>query len=423
MTHNSVTGVAGLQEGERVVTGQLLDYEDDVGCAHTIHLHFEVARPNNPGSDDFFKEGGFIRKDRAQNLLPRVCGISGSQYRKATTYVVGNLVPGRAKYAYHGATEARYQALWDEARNCGYRLVWVDGYTDNGAPEFNLIFRPNPSGISWRSHRSMSGAEYQQRFDEYGGQDFRLTHVDSYLVGNSIRYAAVWEKSPGPQTVAYHGLNTAQHEARLDELVAAGYRPRVITPVSLGGVRRITALYQKTAVGSFEARSFLTPSEYQATFNANSEAGHRFVYLNAYTHDGAPRFAAIWWARPAVSTRAQHGLTFSRYQTAWSANLSAGISRGRSPAISRARASCTPGSGAAEVVSPRAAELRRLDKPTSGLEPLTPSLRVSRRTPGPGSLEPDSLRFGRSRLGQICRGRDISRDTSRRRPGRSRLRL
>ena len=77
--------------------------------------------------------------------------------------------------------------------------------------------------------------------------------------------------------------------------------PRVISPVSLNGSRRYTAIYLKVNSGGWEARSFLTPAEYQAKFDANTAAGRRLVYLNAYTHDGQPRITAIWWKSPAAS--------------------------------------------------------------------------------------------------------------------------
>lgn len=322
MTKNSVTDEANLDVGDEVEIGDFLGYEDDVGCASGNHLHFEVGRPADPA--DPIDAQGFLRGGSAENLIPRVCGIPGQQFVKGTTYVVGDLLPGAAEYALHGVRQSKYQERWEEARDCGYRLNWVDGYTDGGDLEFNLVFRNNSPRRAWRSHRRMTGAQYQQRFDDYKADGYRLTHVDSYVDDGAIRYAAIWEKVAGPPLVAYHGLTAAAHQQRLEDLVEQGYRPRIITPATRNGTRRVTALYLKTAVGSWEARSFLTPAEYQAKFNANKAAGRRLIYLNAYPHGGSPRITAIWWQTPAASIRAKHGLTSAKYQSAFDTNTEDG---------------------------------------------------------------------------------------------------
>ena len=59
MTKRSVTRDAGLSVGQRVRAGTFLGFEDDIGCAHGEHLHFEVAVPIDP--DDPIDDDGFIR--------------------------------------------------------------------------------------------------------------------------------------------------------------------------------------------------------------------------------------------------------------------------------------------------------------------------------------------------------------------------
>ena len=88
-----------------------------------------------------------------------------------------------------------------------------------------------------------------------------------------------------------------------------------------------TALYTKQAIGNFEARSFLTASEYQTKFDQNTANGRHLHYLNSYVHEGKPRFTAIWAQEPKVSGfKASHGLTGDKYQSSWEDALSAGFS-------------------------------------------------------------------------------------------------
>jgi hypothetical protein len=81
MTQGSVTGDAGWAEGDPVEAGIFLGYEDDVGCAHGQHLHFEVAVPEDP--DDPIDAEGFIL---GSNRIPRICHIPDETLVEGTRY-------------------------------------------------------------------------------------------------------------------------------------------------------------------------------------------------------------------------------------------------------------------------------------------------------------------------------------------------
>jgi hypothetical protein len=230
------------------------------------------------------------------------------------------------EYVRRGVPANQYQQVFDEAVESGYRLEWIDGYTDDGKVHFNAIFRTNDPAIAWISHHNMTGTTYQQHFDKYRDQGFALDHVDSYGVGNEVRYAAIWTKSGGAFT-AYHGKNSAEHQESFNSLTSKGWTPKVISVASVQGKLFYTALYTKQAIGNFEARSFLTASEYQTKFDENTANGRHLHYLNSYVHEGKPRFTAIWVQEPKVSGfKASHGLTGDKYQSSWEDALSAGFS-------------------------------------------------------------------------------------------------
>lgn len=228
------------------------------------------------------------------------------------------------EYARDGVSAHEYKQVFDEAVQSGYRLEWIQGYTDDGKAHFNVIFRTDEQGLDWKTHGSMTGTTYQQKFDEYLEEGFSLVHVDSYVVGDNVLFAAIWRKSSGVFT-AYHDSTAEQHQESFDSLTSAGWTPKVISVASVDGKRRYTALYDKQAIGSFEARSFLTPDEYQTKFDENKEKGRHLHYLKSYLHQGKLRFSAIWAEKPELSRyNAKHGLTAEQYQRIWEDEMSAG---------------------------------------------------------------------------------------------------
>lgn len=231
--------------------------------------------------------------------------------------------PGMAEVAKHGVPAASYQKVFDEITQAGYRPVWVDGYDVSGKTFFNVIFRP-ANGVKWEAHHGMTAAKYQAEFDAQKKDGFRLLHVDSYLEGGSVRYAAVWMKGGGPAQNAYHGKTVAEHQKLFDDLTKDGWRPQIVSVVSVSGERYHTALYTKEDVGSYWTKNFMTAAEYQKEYDSDAKAGRKLVYLNAYTHQGQPRFTAVWHSKVPGTVVAHHGMSSAQYQAEFNQQLAQG---------------------------------------------------------------------------------------------------
>lgn len=230
--------------------------------------------------------------------------------------------PGWGEVTRSGIAEASYQAEFDKATSSGYRPVWVDGYNVNGAVFFNAIFHPN-DGTAWAARHGMTGAQYQAEFDLRSGQGYHLQQVETYLHGNEVRYMSLFMKGAATARTAYHGLTKDQHQAKFNALTADGWRPMNISVTSPNNNLCYAALYEKRDVGAFFAKSFLTPAEYQTQFTANTNAGRKLMYLNAYTHAGTPHFTAIWQEK-AASVLARHGQNPAQYQAEFNKQMAEG---------------------------------------------------------------------------------------------------
>lgn len=327
MRQGTTTGAAGLKVGDTVKGGQYLGDEGAVGCAGGSHLHFEIGDPAS-GSNWFTTVGGFLtdNANSNRNRIARICGISNGMFASGQTYTAASepdmIASGSAEVARHGLAIGDYQCFYNQALLGGYEPEWLDMFDSGGKTYVNAIFRPKSAGAIAAYH-GLNGAQYQARFTEWTGKGYRPIIVESYLEGGSPRYAAVFKKSGGPATSAYHGVSAAAHQQKFDQLSAQGYVPRAVSVISSGGLK-YTALYEKGG-GSFQLKSQLTIAEYQEAFNANRAAGRHVAYLNGYTHGGQAYIAAIFGAGTPAGGKQRHGLTGGQYQSEYQSARNAGM--------------------------------------------------------------------------------------------------
>lgn len=195
--------------------------------------------------------------------------------------------------------EAEYQAVFNDMHSRGFKPALIDGFTWMSMTWFNVIFRP-ATGVTYQARHGMDGNEYQAEFNTWvKDKKYRLAHVESYWshARNRICYAALFEKSPGPEFSAYHGRSKAEHEALIETLKGQGFAPSEVSVVSAGGQRSYAARWEKQDVGSWEIRSTLSPAEFDNKFDANHAAGLHLVSCDAYWHGDDLNLAGVWHSK------------------------------------------------------------------------------------------------------------------------------
>jgi hypothetical protein len=125
---------------------------------------------------------------------------------------------GSAFVARHGLTSQQYQQEFDQLVHHGYCLTDVSGYAVGGQPRFAAIWERKTCPPFVARH-GMTAQQYQHQFDQLVHQGFRLKLVDGYSVGGQDFYAAIWERSHGPRSVARHGMTSQQYQQEFDQLV------------------------------------------------------------------------------------------------------------------------------------------------------------------------------------------------------------
>lgn len=185
--------------------------------------------------------------------------------------------------ARHGLTAQQYQQEFDKlVGQQGYRLKLVDGYNVGGQNHYAAIWEKS-SGPAFVARHGLTSQQYQQEFDQLTGQGYCLTDVSGYAVGGQAHYAAIWERKSCPAFVARHGLTAQQYQQEFDSLVGQqGYRLRLVNGYKIGGQVQYAAIWQKTSGPEFVARHGMTSDGYQQEFDKFVGQGYRLKLVSGY---------------------------------------------------------------------------------------------------------------------------------------------
>jgi hypothetical protein len=220
---------------------------------------------------------------------------------------------GPAWQARHGLTASEYQQEFDKLTRQGYRLIDISGYAVGGQDRYAAIWDKSP-GPAWQARHGLTATQYQQTFDQLAQEGYRLVHISGYTVGGQERYAGIWQKSPGPEWQARHGLTSDQYQQEFDRLAREGYRLVDVSGHAIGGQDRYAAIWEKSSGVDWQARHGMTSAQYQEEFNKLGQQGYRLVRVSGWGIGDNYHYAAIWVKSPGPAWVARHGMLSDSYQ-------------------------------------------------------------------------------------------------------------
>lgn len=229
--------------------------------------------------------------------------------------------------ARHGMTSSQFQSEFNKYTGQGFRLTLVNGY-GVGNKDYYVAIWEKKSGPAWVARHGMTSAQYQEAFNTYTGLGYKLTHISGYGVGNTDYYAAIWEKPANSAPwVARHALTSDQYQQAFNTYVGQGYRLTHVSGYGVGGQPRYAAIWEKKSGPAWAARHGMTSDQYQQEFNQFGQQGYRLVDVSAYSDStgGQALFAAIWEKKSGPAWAARHGMTSSGYQEEFNTHVQNGF--------------------------------------------------------------------------------------------------
>ncbi|QSQ14172.1 serine hydrolase [Myxococcus landrumensis] len=224
----------------------------------------------------------------------RLSYVSGYEDGGSARYAaIWEQTSGPAWRASHGLTSAQYQTAVVNQQAQGYRPVMVNGYSVGGVAYFAVIFHAS-NGVAWAARHDLTAAQYQTEFNNWVGQGYRLVHVSGYTSGGAERYAAIWDKTSGPASRAYHGMTSAQYQSTFTTNASQGYELAQVSSYNVGGTDLYAAIFHASSGIPAAARHGLSSAGYQQAVMDLKYQGYRPVMVAAHNNGSQPEFAMLW---------------------------------------------------------------------------------------------------------------------------------
>lgn len=214
--------------------------------------------------------------------------------------------------ARHGLTGAQYQQAYNDFGKKGYRLTSISGYESGGGARYAALWSKS-AGPDAAARHGLNPQQYQEAYNDLSKKGYRLTFVSGYAVGGKPYYAGIWHKGPGPASAARHGLTAQQYQAAVDAMVKQGFALSHVSAFSINGSPRFAAIFEKNQP-AWVARHGLTSAEYQKAFDEFTRKGYRLKVVSGYRQDRSDRYAAIWTKAAGPHASARHGIKDTHYQ-------------------------------------------------------------------------------------------------------------
>src|SRR5262245_61604267 len=186
---------------------------------------------------------------------------------------------------------ARFAALQDD-----HMVVDLEVDVINGAYRVGAVFRPNPDGRGWASHRNLTHAQFSERWNHYKERGYRLVDQETWIRNSKREYAGVWiENREGYGWASYRNVTSAQFSERFDLYRDRGYLPVDVEVYPVGDGFRYGAIWVENRESlDWKLRRGLTSAQYSAAFHGYADQGLRSLEVEPVQTGAGMRYAGIW---------------------------------------------------------------------------------------------------------------------------------
>lgn len=191
-------------------------------------------------------------------------------------------------------TADEFRAADEASRRDGLRPVRVAGVRVRGRLRYAGIWERSP-GPATRVELGLPVDTVQAVFEGYFDRGFRLAEVSVANLRGEDRYSAIFERAPAAEQISRNRLDRRAYFELFDDLAARGYRLRTVSGCFFEGVDLYAAIWERDGGPPIRARCDLTAAEFAAAEERYAAEGFSTARVSAYSSPGGPvRYAGIW---------------------------------------------------------------------------------------------------------------------------------
>ena len=166
---------------------------------------------------------------------------SGNQTLYAAVFMKDG---GPAVTAYHGLPAAEHQKRFDDLTGAGWRPKNLSVVSLSGSRFYTALYEKASVG-GYEAKSFLTAAEYQKFFDENRQKGRQLAYLNVYEHQGQPRFSAIWNSTTQGGFKARHDLSGAQYQDEWESALKGGMLTRVVTGYAEGGAVRYAAVWRK----------------------------------------------------------------------------------------------------------------------------------------------------------------------------------
>lgn len=191
-------------------------------------------------------------------------------------------------------TSSQFHDQWVQYRDDGYRLLDQESYLLGGQRYYAGIWIENQEGYDWASIRNETDTEFSSRLASYQ-DDFILIDFEAYPAGGSTLYAGAWvENVDDLQWILHRDLTASEFSDYLDGYQDS-YRVHDLESYQVGGSQRYAAIWiENDNDRAWSYEHDLDEQEYQNHWRRYRDMGYRLVDFEEYQSGSDMKYAGVW---------------------------------------------------------------------------------------------------------------------------------
>ncbi|MBC8078052.1 MAG: hypothetical protein H7Y32_18385 [Chloroflexales bacterium] len=203
---------------------------------------------------------------------------------------------GRAWASRSNLTSDEFHAYWVQYRNEGLRLIDQDAYPINGQLHYAGIWVQNVENLDWASYRNLTSDEFATYFDDFSKRGFILVDTEAYNTGDGLRYSQIWVKNTdGLGWIALRNMSSDEYAGYFSQYADEGYRVLDLESYQVGLSQRYAAIWIKNTNGrGWYAYRDMSAQDYGNRWLQLRDAGYRVIDFEVYDTALGTRYAGVW---------------------------------------------------------------------------------------------------------------------------------